>query len=198
MEPSDAGTDKATWRAEVLRSRRSTPLERRSEESAALVGFVTEADLIPGSRTDTICAYVPLASEPCTLDFLDALRARGARVLVPVTGDPGPLSWAEYGGRDSLMPGPFGIDLPTGDVLEPSEIRSAGIVFVPALAVDRRGVRLGRGAGYYDRTLTLAAPDAPLIAVVRDDELVSELPEDPHDVRMNYALTPNRGLIALT
>ncbi|WP_307846232.1 5-formyltetrahydrofolate cyclo-ligase, partial [Rhodococcus sp. CX] len=67
----------------------------------------------------------------------------------------------------------------------------------PALAVDRRGVRLGRGAGFYDRTLHLADPSARLIAVVRDEELVDELPEDPHDIRMTHALTPSGGLTAL-
>jgi 5-formyltetrahydrofolate cyclo-ligase len=58
-------------------------------------------------------------------------------------------------------------------------------------------VRLGRGAGFYDRSLGLAASDARLITVVRDEELVSELPEDPHDVRMGWALTPGSGLVPL-
>ena len=70
-------------------------------------------------------------------------------------------------------------------------------VFVPALAVDRAGVRLGRGAGFYDRSLPLADPAARLVAVVRDDELVDELPAEPHDVRMTHALTPGRGLVEL-
>ena len=64
------------------------------------------------------------------------------------------------------------------------------MILVPALAVDRSGVRLGRGGGYYDRSLPLRAPGARLIAVVRDDELVAELPGEPHDVRMTHALTP--------
>ena len=71
------------------------------------------------------------------------------------------------------------------------------VVLVPALAVDRRGVRLGRGAGFYDRSLTLARPDTPLIAVVRDDELLDRLPAEPHDVRMTHALTPQKGLVDL-
>jgi 5-formyltetrahydrofolate cyclo-ligase len=58
-------------------------------------------------------------------------------------------------------------------------------------------VRLGRGAGFYDRSLPLAARTARLVAVVRDDELVDRLPAEPHDVRMTYALTPNGGLVAL-
>src|SRR4029077_10013888 len=67
----------------------------------------------------------------------------------------------------------------------------------PALAVDGAGVRLGRGAGFYDRSLPLAAPTARLVAVVRDDELVDRLPAEPHEVRMTHALTPNGGLVAL-
>jgi 5-formyltetrahydrofolate cyclo-ligase len=68
---------------------------------------------------------------------------------------------------------------------------------VPALAVDRAGVRLGRGAGFYDRALPLADPAARLIAVVRDDELVDALPAEPHDVPMTHALTPSSGLVTL-
>jgi 5-formyltetrahydrofolate cyclo-ligase len=76
-------------------------------------------------------------------------------------------------------------------------VADAAVVFVPALAVDRTGVRLGRGAGFYDRTLSLAHSSARLVAVVRDDELVGEIPAEPHDVPMTHALTPGRGLIRL-
>ncbi len=76
-------------------------------------------------------------------------------------------------------------------------VADAITVFVPALAVDRAGVRLGRGAGFYDRSLPLADPAARLVAVVRDDELVDEVPAEPHDVRMTHALTPKRGLVEL-
>lgn len=193
MDRPDIGAQKAQWRAQILTSRRSLPAVQRQRENEALVGFVTDFDF----TSDSICAYVPLASEPGSLDFLDALRARGVRVLVPVTGERGPLSWAEYGGPRSLAPGPFGISYPTGPILPPDEIRSARTIFVPALAVDRRGVRLGRGAGYYDRTLTLVAPETTLIAIVRDNELVPALPEDPHDVPMTCALTPGHGLRTL-
>jgi 5-formyltetrahydrofolate cyclo-ligase len=73
-------------------------------------------------------------------------------------------------------------------------VAEAGLILVPALAVDRRGMRLGRGAGCYDRSLPLRDPNAQLIAVVRDAELVDELPSEPHDVPMTHALTPGRGV----
>jgi 5-formyltetrahydrofolate cyclo-ligase len=68
---------------------------------------------------------------------------------------------------------------------------------VPALAVDREGVRLGRGAGFYDRSLGLAHAAARLIAMVRDDELLDHLPAESHDVPMTHAVTPGRGLVEL-
>lgn len=79
------------------------------------------------------------------------------------------------------------------------------MVFVPALAIDRRGARLGRGRGFYDRSLPGRDPHARLIAVVRDDELVRELPAEPHDVPMTDAHAAARhrraadpGMIAIT
>ncbi|WP_280364354.1 5-formyltetrahydrofolate cyclo-ligase, partial [Nocardia abscessus] len=58
----------------------------------------------------------------------------------------------------------------------------------------RGGVRRGRGAGYNHRPRPAARPDARLVAVVRDDELLDRLPEEPHDLRMGWALTPRGGL----
>jgi 5-formyltetrahydrofolate cyclo-ligase len=81
--------------------------------------------------------------------------------------------------------------------LDVGAIAAAAVVLVPALAVDLDGVRLGRGAGFYDRSLGWADPTARLVAVVRDDELVEWLPGEEHDVPMTHALTPGRGLVTL-
>jgi 5-formyltetrahydrofolate cyclo-ligase len=91
----------------------------------------------------------------------------------------------------------FGLLEPAEPWLPASALADADLVLVPALAVDRRGVRLGRGRGFYDRSLPARNPKAQLVAVVRDQELVDELPFEPHDVRMTHVLTPGRGVIAL-
>ena len=149
----------------------------------------------------TVCAYVPVGTEPGSIDILDMLLRRATRVLLPVartTADdtPMPLRWGEYrpGG---LTRGPWGLLEPPEPWLAESALADAGLVLVPALAVDRRGVRLGRGRGFYDRSLPRWGAHARLIAVVRDDELVDELPAEPHDVRVTHALTPRRGVVAL-
>ena len=74
----------------------------------------------------------------------------------------------------------------------------AGLVVVPALAVDHRGVRLGRGGGHYDRTLPLAGAGTRLVALVGDDELVEgPLPAEPHDVAVHAVWRPRAGVTPL-
>ncbi|MFE3223413.1 5-formyltetrahydrofolate cyclo-ligase [Nocardia sp. NPDC059228] len=180
--------DKRAWREEILARRRALPAADQEREAAALAAAAGAL-----AAAGWVCAYVPVGGEPGSLAMLDALRAAGARVLLPVTGEPGPLEWAEYTGPAGLRRGRFGLREPEGAPVA-NGIAKAAAILVPALAVDRRGVRLGRGAGYYDRSLSACRADARLIAVVRDDELVERLPEEPHDHRMGWALTPLGGL----
>ncbi|WP_067710455.1 5-formyltetrahydrofolate cyclo-ligase [Nocardia yamanashiensis] len=189
--------DKRAWREEILARRKAVPREVREREAEALAAAAGEiaGSLAAASGPDAVwvCAYVPVGSEPGSVAMLDALRDGGARVLLPVTGEPGPLDWAEYLGPERLRRGRFGLSEPDGEPA-PGGLANAAAILIPALAVDRRGVRLGRGAGYYDRSLSACRADARLIAVVRDDEVVERLPEEAHDHRMGWVLTPAGGL----
>ncbi|WP_227979774.1 5-formyltetrahydrofolate cyclo-ligase [Nocardia spumae] len=188
--------DKQWWRTELLARRAAVTPEARTAEAAALARSV-RALLGASTSAEWIGGYIPVGTEPGSLAMLDALRAAGARVLVPVTGPPGPLDWAEYTGAEALRRARYGLLEPDGPRLGPKALGWPRVVLIPALAVDRRGVRLGRGAGYYDRSLPAARPDARLVAVVRDEELVDRLPEQPHDRRMSWALLPFGGLCEL-
>ncbi|KAA5836935.1 5-formyltetrahydrofolate cyclo-ligase [Saccharopolyspora hirsuta] len=188
-------TTKAEWRRRLLQQRRDMDETTRSAEARAL----QEAALawLAEHPVRTVAAYVPVGGEPGSPDLLEALRAAGLRVLLPVVNRRQPLEWADYTGPDSLREAGFNLLEPAGQRLGAAAVGEAGALLVPALAVDRRGVRLGRGAGYYDRSLPMADPAAPLIAVVRDEEFVPELPGEPHDVRMTGVLTPQRGVVSL-
>ena len=188
---------KAALRAQLLAARRGVSAAVHAAEARALAGHLDRWSLTAA----TVCAFVPVGTEPGSTAMLDVLRARGVRVLLPVvhtTGadEPLPLRWGEYrpGG---LLSGRFGLLEPAAPTLPPSALAEAAVVLVPALAVDRAGVRLGRGAGYYDRSLPLRDADALLVTVVRDAELVAELPAEPHDIAMTHALTPQRGVVPL-
>lgn len=194
---------KGELRRRLIAARRVVPAGVREAEAAALA-----AARLPLGPPGTVCAYWPVGTEPGSPALLDGLVCRGCRVLLPVVpgagvaagsarSDPGPLDWAEYTGMGSLRVGPFGLYEPIGPRLGCAAIATAVLVLVPALAVDQHGVRLGRGGGYYDRTLPLAAPGTPLVAIVRDDEVLASLPVQPHDVPVSAALTPGKGLLAL-
>lgn len=195
-ESGNEPLSKADWRAQLLAARAEMSPEVRASEARALAAHVAELDGVDDGST--VCGYAPFGSEPGSLAMLDALRSRGARVLLPVIpSERGPLDWAEYGGADTLTSGRMrGVLEPRGARLGPSALAAASVVLVPALAVDDVGVRLGRGAGFYDRSLRLVGAGAALLAVVRDAELVHRLPAEPHDVPMTGALAPG-GVVAL-
>jgi 5-formyltetrahydrofolate cyclo-ligase len=189
---------KMELRAEILAARRALTPELHDAEAHALCGHL---GTFIGAG-ETVCAYVPVGSEPGAFELIDSLLRRDVRVLLPVArhdaaGLPVPLKWGEYR-PGALVTARFGLQEPAEPWLPAEAVASASVVLVPALAVDRTGVRLGRGAGFYDRSLPLATPAAQLVAVVRDDELVDRLPAEPHDVLMTHALTPSGGLAALT
>lgn len=187
--PGEDRYSKRAWRTRLLAARRLVPRAQRAAEASALVA---KAMLIPG---DTVCGYLAVDTEPGSLELVTSMAAQGRRVLLPIVVGAAPLDWAEFDGE--LAPGPYGLREPAGRRLGAQAIGTADVVLVPALAVDLAGRRLGKGGGHYDRSLPFAQPGAPLIAVVRDDEVVSELPAEPHDVTMTAALTPIGGLRAL-
>ncbi len=184
--PGEDRYSKGAWRTRLNAARREVSPAQHDIEAAALADAVSS---LPG---DPVCAYVPIGTEPGSAALLTALVARGRRVLLPVVVGAQPLDWAWFDG--TLVPGPYGLREPGGPRLGPSAIGEAALVLVPALAVDLAGHRLGKGGGHYDRSLPLVRPGVPLVAVVRDEELVEALPAEPHDVPMTAVLTPIGGL----
>ncbi|WP_240796686.1 5-formyltetrahydrofolate cyclo-ligase [Streptomyces sp. RFCAC02] len=160
-----------------------------------LAGRVLGLPEVAGAAT--VAAYVSVGSEPGTLGLLDALRERGVRVLLPVLLPDDDLDWAEYEGRERLAEaehaGRIRLLQPGGERLGPDAVTTADVVLLPGLAVDRRGVRMGRGGGSYDRALArVAGADRrpALVALVYGHELVDDLPREPHDRLVHAAVTP--------
>jgi 5-formyltetrahydrofolate cyclo-ligase len=191
MAPT-AGESKTALRARVRAARRAVSAPVRAARAEALTAVVVR---LVAAGDGPVCAYVPGPSEPWSAGALEVLRETGREILLPVVPvPPGPLRWAVYEGLEALAPGPFGIAEPTGPRLEADAVSSATTILLPALAADRRGVRLGQGGGYYDRTLALVAHGIPLVVLLNDDELVDELPAEPHDRRITAAALPS-GLV---
>lgn len=158
-----------------------------------LIALATTAER---AESPTIAAYAGVAEEPPTRDLLDALIARGATVLLPVvTGPAEPLDWARYDGWDALADAGWGLREPTTERVGPTAVDDADLVVVPALALDDEGHRLGRGRGFYDRSLGNVDVQRR-VAVVYATELLADIPSEPHDQRVGWVLTPD-GLTRL-
>ena len=187
-----AGSAKATLRAQVLDRRRARPVRDRQAAAAAL----TRALLRGLAGVRTFAAYLPEHDEPGHGRLPAAFTQLGARVLLPVVPPDGrELGWAVDTGR--LAPGRYGLLEPLGPRLGATAVGTADVVVVPALAVARDGIRLGRGGGYYDRALQHVRDDAVLVALLFDEELVDALPTEPHDQRVTAVVTPSGGWQAL-
>ncbi|MGK5641222.1 5-formyltetrahydrofolate cyclo-ligase [Streptomyces sp. URMC 126] len=141
----------------------------------------------------TVAAYVSVGREPGTRALLETLRNRGVRVLLPVLLPDNDLDWAVHRGPDHLVRAGRGLLEPDGPRLGPDAVTEADAVLLPGLAVDGRGMRLGRGGGSYDRVLARLerAGAAPaLIVLLYDDEVVARVPEEPHDHPVHAVVTP--------
>lgn len=156
-------------------------------------------------RAATVAAYVSTGSEPGTGLLLDALRAAGTRVLLPVLLPDDDLDWGVLDGSGAsggggLVRGRRGLLEPTGERLGVDGVARADVVVVPGLAADAAGTRLGRGGGSYDRALGRVGVGTPVWVLLHDGELRGPgdplLPREPHDRPVTGAVTPV-GLVPL-
>ncbi|MFF0671870.1 5-formyltetrahydrofolate cyclo-ligase [Streptomyces tendae] len=188
--------DKRTLRRDFLAARnRLTPDDVR-EAAEALAGRALGLPEVAGAHA--VAAYVSVGAEPGTLALLDALRARGVRVLLPALLPDNDLDWGEYTGEGSLARvrhgGRMELFEPAGERLGPDAVTRADVVLLPGVAVDGRGLRLGRGGGSYDRVLArLAAAGArpALLVLLYDREVVARVPAEPHDRPVDAVVTPS-------
>ncbi|MFF9039567.1 5-formyltetrahydrofolate cyclo-ligase [Streptomyces sp. NPDC014892] len=187
---------KRMLRRELLLVRNGLTPDDVRKTTAALADRALDLPELAHART--VAAYVSVGSEPGTLALLDALRARGVRVLLPVLLPDNDLDWGVYAGEASLARvrhgGRMELLEPAGERLGPDAVTTADVVLLPGLAVDARGMRLGRGGGSYDRVLARldrAGADPALVVLLYDTEVLDRVPEEPHDRPVHAVVTPS-------
>ncbi|MEU6463378.1 5-formyltetrahydrofolate cyclo-ligase [Streptomyces sp. NPDC046976] len=188
--------DKRTLRRGLLAMRNGLPDDDVRESARALAAHALELPELAGART--VAAYVSVGTEPGTGALLDALRARGVRVLLPALLGDNDLDWGEYTGPGSLTEVRHGSKMallePSGPRLGPDAVTGADVVLLPGLAVDTRGMRLGRGGGSYDRVLARlerAGARPRLVVLLYDTEVVARVPVEEHDRPVHAVVTPS-------
>ncbi|WDM12652.1 5-formyltetrahydrofolate cyclo-ligase [Streptomyces lavenduligriseus] len=198
MEHDGSASDpgKRALRRELLGARIGLTAADIREAGRELAEHALELPELAAGRT--VAAYVSVGGEPATLPLLEALRARGVRVLLPALLPDNDLDWGEYTGPDSLErirhSGKMALFEPSGTRLGPDAVTGADVVLLPGLAVDARGMRLGRGGGSYDRVLARlerAGAHPLLVVLLYDTEVVARVPAEAHDRPVHAVVTPS-------
>jgi len=170
---------------DAKRALRADLRERRQQRSeaardAAEAGVKTQLDaLVASLGARSVSCFLSTPTEPGTHAFITAAVARGIRVLLPITR------------ADGL----FGMPEPVGEVLSPLAVNDVDLLIIPAAAVDRTGMRLGWGRGYFDKTIGSMQNCPPVYAVVFDSELLDEVPRDVHDQPVTGIVTPTQTVV---
>ena len=181
---------KARLRAAVLGRRRKLTASALADAAARVQAEL--ASVVRRGAPRLVCGYVPIAGEPGGSNLPDVLVravAGSAEVLLPVLREDLDLDWGRYAGPSSLTLTTRRLREPVGARLGVDAVREADLVVVPAVAVDRRGVRLGRGGGSYDRVLARVG-NAYTVALLHEGEVVDAVPAQPHDAAVRAAITP--------
>lgn len=186
---------KLALRRTLKAQRRNRTIPERDQVSRAIAAVGLELPRL--RRAECVAVYASLPEEPGTALLRAGLRELGIRVLLPVVSDDRRLDWAED--HDELAAaGALRLLEPQGQRFGPTEIGKAQVILVPALAVDTTGTRLGRGGGYYDTALTHADPQALVLALVHDQEILdadtTPIPREPHDIGVHGVITPTRWM----
>ncbi|MEU9505187.1 5-formyltetrahydrofolate cyclo-ligase [Micromonospora sp. NPDC048170] len=185
-------------RAAVLARRRTLTAPQRDDAAGRVQAELVA--LVRRLRPPRMTAYVPVGSEPGGPDLPAVLHAAlppGGELLLPVLCDDLDLDWAAWSGPAGLVAAGRGMREPAGPRLGRAAVAGAQLVVLPALAVDRRGLRLGRGGGSYDRALARVPATALTVVPLHDGELVEALPAEPHDRPVRAVVTPAGGLRTL-
>jgi 5-formyltetrahydrofolate cyclo-ligase len=179
---------KQALRDQVRAFLKLVPQEQRMAASARARALLEREAL--WQRARSVMFFAPLPGELDVWPLLASALASGRQVALPLFV----AATRSYEACWILNPetdvrvGHFGIREPCSDCARVSPGK-LDLILVPGVAFDLQGRRLGRGKGYYDQLLGVWRGTA--CGVAFDEQIVDEIPMEPHDVPMNCILTPN-------
>jgi len=176
---------KATLRREALARREALPADVRAAVAQTIAARPFPLAVPPGA---IVSGFMPMKSEINPLPLMRALADTGAALALPaVAGKGNPLVMRAYVFGEPLASGVWGIREPRPDARQVDP----DILLVPLLAFDRRGHRIGYGAGYYDMTITALRARKTIVAagIAFAAQEIAEVPTSPRDARLDLVLT---------
>ena len=177
---------KEAARQQAQQRRKAIPAAERAALSARICDQALERIAFPAGAC--VSAYWPIGDEVDPRALMTSLYPRGHKIVLPVVVSAGqPLIFRVWAPGDSLEPAGFGTWVPSPDrpTVQPD------VLFVPLLAFDAAGYRLGYGGGFYDRTLQKlrAQKTVRAIGIAFAAQEIPWVPRDCHDQMLDAVLT---------
>lgn len=180
---------------EKRRLRAQVRARRRAVENAEALSrlILDRATTLPAYlQARTAMYYLDSGSEVKTRERLVAALGGRKTIVIPWC-EADQLQLFALKAIDELAPGRYNILEPRRELRERPERRvapeSLDVVLAPGVAFDRQGRRLGQGRGYYDRLFPRLRPDATIIGLAFETQVLPEIPVEEHDVQMHFVVT---------
>ena len=191
--PSPASIEdaKAVLRREALARRDALPRELRAAAAEAIAVRPFPLAIEHGA---VVSGFMPMKSEINPIPLMRKLADAGATLALPVVAGKGkPLIMRAWSLGEPLASGVWGIREPKPEAPEVFP----DILIVPLLAFDRRGHRIGYGAGYFDMTIAALRARKPVVAagIAFAAQEIAEVPATPRDARLDLVLTEREVII---
>lgn len=155
--------------------------QQKADKSTLILSRIASSESIKSAKT--VALYASLSDEVQSFELIEFLSQTKRVVLPRVAGDD--MDFYPYT-PSSLKVGAFGIEEPQGsEPISPDEI---DVIVVPGVAFTTDGKRCGRGKGYYDKYLSRSGFRAIKIGVCYTEQLAEDIPNEPHDIVMDYMI----------
>ncbi len=176
---------KKALRSEALARRDALDARWRMEESLGMADCAPCLDITPGM---VVSGYWPMRSEVDVRPLMSALAGRRARLCLPAILDKQTIVFRQFHQSADMIDMGFGTFGPGPEAVE----LDPDLMLIPLAAFDRRGHRIGYGAGYYDRAIgrmKTAGREPRLIGIAFDCQEVDRVPDQDHDIALPEILT---------
>lgn len=180
-------SSKSLLRAHFRELEQNRPADEVASYSRAIYQQLTGLDVFQKARC--VGAYLALPSEVQTRAIIEACWENGVTVCVPYY-----IAADRYYGMSRLDPAAvlrtqkWNIREPEHP--EPYDVAALDLILIPAIAFDGHGTRLGHGGGHYDRLLTRVT--GYRLGLAFHEQVVAQLPREPHDQPVHAVLTEQR------
>ena len=188
--------DVARWRKaqreRLLTARSLLPVQERAGRTDGIVKRLQELLAHSGGEPPIVSLYWPIRGEPDLRPWMETLCASGVRVALPVAvALARPLVFRAWLPKMRMARGLWNIPYPAeGEVIVPN------LVIAPLVGFDRQGYRLGYGGGFFDRTLAALSPKPLTLGVGYAEAELSTIYPQPHDIPMDWVITPTSAFKA--